>query len=160
VNAPVIVTGLSADPLDTAVLAARIRRIDCGAVVVFEGMTRSPNDGEIVERLSYEAWTERAEAQLHAIASEIAAEHGLGGAVAVHRTGDVPPGVTSVVVAASAAHRDAAFAGARALIERIKAEAAIWKQEIGAGRARWAGLDEPALPNRDALSRPPAHGGS
>ena len=138
----VIVTGLSAEPLDAAALAERIRREDCGAVVTFEGTTRSPNQGEVVERLTYEAWPERAERQLRRIAEAVAAEHGLGGAVAVHRTGDVAAGETSVVVAASAPHRDAAFDGARALINRVKAEVAIWKQEVSAGRARWVGADD------------------
>jgi molybdopterin synthase catalytic subunit len=35
-----------------------------------------------------------------------------------------------VVVAVSAAHREAAFDGAREAIDRIKAEAPIWKQEV------------------------------
>jgi molybdopterin synthase catalytic subunit len=35
-----------------------------------------------------------------------------------------------VLVAASAPHRGEAFAGARALIDRVKAEAPIWKVEL------------------------------
>ena len=42
----------------------------------------------------------------------------------------MPLGEPSVVVAASAPHRGEAFAGARALIDRVKAEAPIWKVEI------------------------------
>ena len=45
------------------------------------------------------------------------------------------------VVAVSAAHREAAFAGARELIDRIKAEAPIWKQEVAGGVARWVEPD-------------------
>jgi molybdopterin synthase catalytic subunit len=36
-----------------------------------------------------------------------------------------------VLVAASAPHRDAAFAGARQIIDEIKARAPIWKKEEG-----------------------------
>ena len=36
-----------------------------------------------------------------------------------------------MIVAASAPHRGEAFAGAREIIDRIKAEAPIWKQEEG-----------------------------
>ena len=50
-----------------------------------------------------------------------------------HRTGAVPRGEASVVVAVSAPHREEAFAGAREAIDRIKAEAPIWKREVGAG---------------------------
>jgi molybdopterin synthase catalytic subunit len=47
-----------------------------------------------------------------------------------HRTGTVPLSEPSVVVAASAPHRDAAFTGAREMIDRVKAEAPIWKVEV------------------------------
>ena len=40
-----------------------------------------------------------------------------------------------MIVAASAPHRGEAFAGARALIDRVKAEAPIWKVELDAPRA-------------------------
>ncbi len=59
------------------------------------------------------------------------------GAVGVHRTGRVPVGGTAVVVVAVAPHRDAAFAGARDLIDRIKAEAWIWKKELRSDGEVW-----------------------
>lgn len=135
-----IVTGLSAEPLDVRALTDRIRRDDCGALVVFEGTTRSPNDGERVLRLSYEAWAEQAERQLRALAERAVERWELGGAVAVHRTGEVAPGRPSVVVAASAPHRDEAFAAARWLLDTLKAEVAIWKKEITARGETWVGL--------------------
>ncbi len=45
-------------------------------------------------------------------------------------SGRVPLSEPSVIVAASAPHRPEAFAGARALIDRLKAEAPIWKVEL------------------------------
>ena len=52
----------------------------------------------------------------------------------------MPRGEPSVIVAASAPHRGEAFAGARAVIDRVKAEAPIWKVEVGAaGRRRVEG---------------------
>ncbi|HWI73713.1 MAG TPA: molybdenum cofactor biosynthesis protein MoaE, partial [Baekduia sp.] len=45
--------------------------------------------------------------------------------------GRVAQGEASVIVAASAPHRPEAFAGAREIIDRIKAEAPIWKREEG-----------------------------
>ena len=87
--------------------------------------------------LEYEAWEDRTPAQLERIVAEVAAAHGLGGAVGAHRTGHVPVGGTAVVVVAAAPHRDAAFAGARDLIDRIKAEAWIWKKELRADGEVW-----------------------
>ena len=49
-----------------------------------------------------------------------------------------------MIVAASAPHRGEAFAGARALIDRVKAEAPIWKVEVdGADRRRVEGTLPP-----------------
>ena len=42
----------------------------------------------------------------------------------------MPLSEPSVIVAASAPHRGEAFDGARALIDRVKAEAPIWKVEV------------------------------
>jgi molybdopterin synthase catalytic subunit len=78
-----------------------------------------------------------AEQRMAVILSECIERHGLEAAAAEHRVGRVALGEPGVVVAASAAHRDAAFAGARELIDRIKAEAPIWKRELDGGAARW-----------------------
>jgi molybdopterin synthase catalytic subunit len=121
---------VTAEPLDLAALSAAVRDPRAGAVVCFEGVTRE------VERLEYEAYAEMAEPRLHAIAAEEAERHGLCAVAVEHRTGDVGLGQPSVIVAASAPHRGEAFAGARAVIDRVKAEAPIWKVEVGEGGAR------------------------
>jgi molybdopterin synthase catalytic subunit len=138
---PIIVTGIAKEPLDVRVLVDRIRRDDCGGLAVFEGTTRTPDEGKVVEFLDYEAWEDKVPAQLDAIAREVAREYGLGGALAVHRVGRVMPSEPSVVVAASAPHRAEAFAAARALIDRVKAEAYVWKKEITDAGEAWV---EPA----------------
>lgn len=140
---PIIVAGLSDEPLDVPRLVDEIRRPGCGGLVVFEGTTRSPNEGVEVVRLDYEAFEDRAVGQLQRIAEEIAGRYGCGGVVAVHRVGGVPVGQTSVVAAVSAPHRDEAFAAARALIDRIKAEAYIWKKEVTASGESWVGMPDP-----------------
>ena len=73
--------------------------------------------------------------RIAAILADCVAAHGLEAAAAEHRTGTVPLGEPSVIVAVSAAHRGEAFAGAREAIDRIKAEAPIWKREVGGWRA-------------------------
>jgi MoaE-MoaD fusion protein len=123
----VAVTG---EPLDLAAVSAAVRDPRAGGVVCFEGVTRE------VEALDYEAYAEMACERLRAIGSAEAARHGLCAVALVHRTGRVALGEPSVIVAASAPHRSEAFAGARALIDRVKAEAPIWKCELDAGEAR------------------------
>jgi MoaE-MoaD fusion protein len=126
------------EPLDLQALADAVRDPRAGAVVLFEGVTRE------VPELDYEAYAEMAQTRLERIAAEAAEEHGLTAVAIEHRTGTVPRSEPSVIVAASAPHRGEAFAGARALIDRVKAEAPIWKVEVTqAGRTRVEGTLPP-----------------
>jgi MoaE-MoaD fusion protein len=127
-------------PLDLAAVSAAVRDPRAGAVVVFEGVTRE------VAALDYEAYTEMAAEKLRAIGEQEAARHGLCAVALVHRVGRVPRSEPSVIVAASAPHRGEAFAGARALIDRVKAEAPIWKVELSADGARRVEGTLPAWP--------------
>jgi molybdopterin synthase catalytic subunit len=119
------------DPLSVDALAALVRNPAAGAVVVFEGVTRE------VEALEYEAYAEMAEEQIARILVEVKEAHVLCAIAAEHRVGLVPLSQPSVVVAVSAPHREEAFAGAREAIDRIKAEAPIWKKELEGGEGRW-----------------------
>jgi MoaE-MoaD fusion protein len=127
-------------------LARMVGRPGAGAIVTFQGTTRD------VARLDYEAYAEMAEDQIAGILRDCVARHGLEAAAVEHRIGAVPLGEASVVVAVSAPHRAEAFAGAREAIDRIKAQAPIWKREVeGAGaaeRARWVKGSPPARPAR------------
>jgi molybdopterin converting factor subunit 1 len=135
---PVRHVRVTGEPLDLPALADAVRDPRAGAVVLFEGVTRE------VPELDYEAYAEMAEARIEAIAAEEAARHGLCAVAIEHRTGTVPRSEPSVIVAASAPHRGEAFAGARALIDRVKAEAPIWKVEVTpAGRTRVEGTLPP-----------------
>jgi molybdopterin synthase catalytic subunit len=121
---PVRLVAVTAEPLDLSAVAAAVRDSRAGAVVVFEGVTRD------VEALDYEAYAEMASEKLAAIGAEAAERHGLCAVALVHRVGRVPLSEPSVIVAASGAHRGETFEGARALIDRVKAEAPIWKVEL------------------------------
>jgi molybdopterin synthase catalytic subunit len=123
------------EPLSLDALSRAVGRPGAGAVVLFCGTTRD------VDWLEYEAYTEMAEERITAILGECVEGHHLEAAAAEHRVGSVRLGEPSVIVAVSAAHRAEAFAGAREAIDRIKAEAPIWKREVEATatgeRRRW-----------------------
>lgn len=106
-------------------LLQRVRDPRAGAVVSFLGVTRE------VSELEYEAYVEMATREIAEIVRRAIERHGLCAAAAEHRVGTVPLSEPSVVVVASAPHRDAAFAGAREMIDEIKARAPIWKKEEG-----------------------------
>jgi molybdopterin synthase catalytic subunit len=133
--AHVRVTG---QPLSLELLARLVADPRAGAVVTFQGVTRE------VARLDYEAYAEMAEERIGQIARECIAAYDLRALAVEHRVGSVPLGEPSVIVAVSAAHRAEAFAGAREAIDRVKAEAPIWKREHPDGAPpRWAAGTEP-----------------
>ena len=119
------------EPLSVDALAGLVRNPAAGAVVVFEGMTRE------VDSLEYEAYAAMAEEKIATILAAVKEEHGLAVVAAEHRVGLVPLSQPSVIVAVSAPHRGEAFAGAREAIDRIKAEAPIWKKELEGGAGGW-----------------------
>ena len=126
IHAAIVDTPLSADAL-----IARVRDPRAGALVTFHGVTRE------VDELHYEAYTEMALDALREIAERAVAAHGLCAAAVEHRVGVVPLSEPSVLVAVSAPHRGEAFAGAREIIDAVKAAAPIWKLEVEAGDRRW-----------------------
>lgn len=113
------------EPLALDSLLDRVRDPRAGAVVSFLGVTRE------VAELEYEAYVEMATREIAEIVATAIDRHGLCAAAAEHRVGSVPLSEPSVAVVASAPHRDAAFAGAREMIDQIKARAPIWKKEEG-----------------------------
>jgi MoaE-MoaD fusion protein len=124
---------ITEEELSVERLTRAVTRDAAGAVVVFCGVTRE------VASLEYEAYREMAEEQLAAIARSCLERHRLAAIAIEHRVGTVALGEPSVIVAVSAPHRTAAFAGARDAIDEVKARAAIWKRELtGGGSAPWA----------------------
>jgi MoaE-MoaD fusion protein len=120
------------EPLNADELSRWVGDPAAGGIVTFQGVTRE------VASLDYEAYREMAEERIAAILDECVERHGLLAAAAEHRIGNVPLGEPGVVVAVSAGHREEAFAGAREAIDRIKAEAPIWKRELdAAGAGDW-----------------------
>lgn len=127
------------EPLSADAPAKAVATSHTGAIVTFQGTTRD------VERLDYEAYEPMASERIAAILADVAAGHEVEGVAAEHRTGPVPRGEPSVVVAVAAAHRGPAFAAAREAIDRIKAEAPIWKREVLRDRSEWVeGIKPPA----------------
>ncbi len=125
-------------PLRLDPLVDRVGDPRAGAVVTFTGVTRQ------VPELDYEAYVPMAERQMERIVQAAIDRHGLCAAAAEHRVGAVPLAQASVAIAVSAPHRAEAFAGARQIIDEIKARAPIWKREEGEWVSGSRPLVEPA----------------
>lgn len=119
------------EPLSLEEISALVPTDDTGAIVTFQGTTRS------VERLDYEAYMPMAEERIRAILVDVIAKHEVEGAAAEHRVGAVPLREPSVIIAVAAGHRGPAFAAAREALDRIKTEAPIWKREVEGDSGAW-----------------------
>jgi molybdopterin synthase catalytic subunit len=129
---------LTRRPIDVDALLADVSGPGRGATVLFLGTVRDHHLGREVTGIDYSAYPAMAERTLERIERELEAEHeGLALRV-VHRTGELAIGSTSIVIAAAAPRRDAAFAAARRALERVKRETPIWKLERYAdGSSAW-----------------------
>lgn len=133
-----VVVKVTSEPIDISE-GANTPTPEDGALVVFSGIVRQWSEGRAVSGLSYEAYDLLARQQMAEIGRRAQDEYGASSVFLVHRTGEVKPGEVSVVAAASAPHREAAFAACRFCIDAIKQQAAIWKKETFAdGDSRWA----------------------
>jgi molybdopterin synthase catalytic subunit len=130
-------------PLDPAESMAFVADATCGATAVFLGTVRDHHAGDAVTGLVYEAWLEEALPTMRRIADEVTAVFPSVRALYVeHRVGPLLVGEHAIVASASAPHRVPAQAAVAALVERVKAEVPIWKQEqLAAGGHRWPGVD-------------------
>jgi molybdopterin synthase catalytic subunit len=93
----------------------------------FIGFCRD-EDGTL-ETLELEHYPGMAERKLEAIAREAAQRFGLDGISIVHRHGRILPGEVIVFAAATSRHREAAFDGARFVMDYLKTDAPFWKKE-------------------------------
>lgn len=133
---------LTREALDARALEDAVRTDRDGAVVTFSGVTRDHNEGDQVLSLRYEAYDGMAEKVMGRIFEDAIKRFEIGRARVAHRLGEVPVGEASVVVVVAAPHRAPAFDAARYLMDRLKAEVPIFKQELlddGSGSSRWVG---------------------
>jgi len=134
-HARVVDTALSVDRLVAAVSDPRV-----GGIALFIGVVRDLDEGQDVTSLDYTQHPS-AEQALLACAERVAAAHDVISIAVEHRVGHLLVGDLAVVVAAGAQHRAAALAACHQLIDDLKNEVPIWKeQEFASGETSWVGL--------------------
>ncbi|HNL39537.1 MAG: molybdenum cofactor biosynthesis protein MoaE [Saprospiraceae bacterium] len=117
-------------PLDFEACTRRVMQPDSGGINVFIGTVRDATRGRAVLRLEFEAYEGMALREMQKVAESAAAQWPVHALVLHHRTGVLLPGEIAVVIAVSAAHRDAAFAACRFVIDTLKQTVPIWKKEV------------------------------
>jgi molybdopterin synthase catalytic subunit len=129
---------LTREPIDTSALLAAASQPAAGAVVLFLGTTRELTAGRQTVTLDYEAYDEMAEKQLASLEAEARRRWPLVECTIVHRLGRVPLAEASVAIVVSTPHRADAFAAGEWLIDTLKRDVPIWKQERWAdGTSEW-----------------------
>jgi molybdopterin synthase catalytic subunit len=122
------VAAITERPIDLAPLLASVQSPERGGVAVFLGQVRNHHEGRAVTSLDYSAYQPMAEAECARIVAEASSRW--NAAVALqHRIGALALGDTAVAVVAASAHREAAFAACRYVIEEVKRRVPVWKRE-------------------------------
>ncbi|HET9348795.1 MAG TPA: molybdenum cofactor biosynthesis protein MoaE [Arthrobacter sp.] len=147
---------LSADPISVDQAIAAVESDSAGAVVSFSGVVRNHDGGKPVQRLSYSAHPTAHQVMADVVAQLVAeqAAAGSGGTAGetgsapaqpvriwvAHRIGMLEIGDPALVCAVSAAHRGQAFAVCSELVDRVKAQVPIWKEQFFTdGTVEWVG---------------------
>ncbi len=125
-------------PLDLNALYQYCVMPECGAVTVFVGTVRNHFQGRPVAALEYHGYPEMAEQVLETIAHQVFNQWPVSRIAIHHRLGYLALTEASVIIVVASAHRDAAYAASRYIIEAIKKDLPVWKKEhFVDGTAEW-----------------------
>lgn len=116
-------------PIDTPKLQRSLANHAAGGYCAFEGWIRNENEGQVVERLEYEAYEPLVIAEGEKVLAEAKERFPYLDARCVHRVGLLELGECAVWIGVSSAHRDEAFKACRFIIDEIKVRLPIWKKE-------------------------------
>jgi molybdopterin synthase catalytic subunit len=128
---------VTTDPLDPQALVNAVQSDEDGAVCLFYGVVRNNNLGRRVLYLEYDAYAPMALKVMREIAEDVKRRFPVSAAGALHRTGRLEIGETSLLVAVASPHRAEAFAACHYMVDRIKELVPVWKKEVFEGGEEW-----------------------
>jgi molybdopterin synthase catalytic subunit len=139
-TSPVRAARITEAPLSVDRLLGVVQDPSVGGIALFVGVVRDHDEGAAVVSLDYSQHP-TAEAALLRCAEEAAAAYDVVALAVEHRVGHLEVGDLAVVVAVGAVHRGPALAACAWLIDTLKAEVPIWKeQRFASGSTAWVGL--------------------
>jgi molybdopterin synthase catalytic subunit len=132
--------GITESPLDVAEALRLVSGPEIGGIALFVGTVRNRDHDADVRSLDYTQHPSAVEV-LTRCAQETADKHDVLAISVEHRVGHLEVGDLAVVVAVGAVHRAEALAACAHLINTVKAEVPIWKeQHFESGDSEWVGL--------------------
>ncbi|KKG15936.1 molybdopterin-guanine dinucleotide biosynthesis protein MobB [Methanosarcina sp. 2.H.T.1A.6] len=108
-----------------------------GAIGTFTGIVRELAGEEKTARLEFEKYEPEASKALDKIRDEIKKKEGILEVLIHHKTGVIEAGEDIVYIVIASAHRTELFPALSEAIERVKAEAPIWKKEFTEKEEFW-----------------------
>jgi molybdopterin synthase catalytic subunit len=149
-TSPVRAARITEAPLSVDRLLGLVQGPSVGGIALFVGVVRDHDSGSAVVSLDYSQHP-TAEATLARCAEEAAAAYDVVAVAVEHRVGHLEVGDLAVVVAVGAVHRGPALSACASLIDTVKAEVPIWKeQRFVSGTTAWVGLPEADEPDATA----------
>lgn len=121
---------LSDSALNVVACIDSVSSPDSGGIDVFIGTVRNATKGRAVLHLEFEAYAPMAIREMEKIAAQAREKWPVHAISIHHRIGNLGIGDIAVVIAVSAAHRDAAFQACRFAIDTLKETVPIWKKEV------------------------------
>jgi len=128
---------LTTATIDVGQVARRVVPPECGATVTLDGYAREWTNGKHTLYLVYEAYEAMALTEMQRLGAETHKLFKIAHIGIVHRTGRLEIGETSVVIAVSAPHRQAAFQACEWAIKELKRTVPIWKKEVFENGEEW-----------------------
>ena len=117
-------------PIDDRRLKLALLNDQSGALATFEGWVRNHNNARPVTKLTYYGYEKLAINQGEKLITQAKQQFDIINAVAIHRIGDLAIGDMAVWIGVTAHHRYPAFDACRWLLDALKADIPVWKQEF------------------------------
>lgn len=117
-------------PINDRRLKLALLNDQSGALATFEGWVRNHNNARPVTKLTYYGYEKLAINQGEKLITQAKQQFDIINAVAIHRIGDLAIGDMAVWIGVTAHHRYPAFDACRWLLDAIKADIPVWKQEF------------------------------
>ncbi|XP_065910004.1 molybdopterin synthase catalytic subunit-like [Dysidea avara] len=129
---------LTTDVLSVEEATSLVSDTSIGATSIFIGTTRDNFEGKKVLQLEYEAYEPQTLSEMKKICAAIRDKWVIHGIAMLHRTGNVPVGEASVIIAISSKHRKESLEAVEFAINTLKATVPIWKKEVYEdGKTEW-----------------------
>ncbi|MEN8098212.1 MAG: molybdenum cofactor biosynthesis protein MoaE [Chloroflexota bacterium] len=143
------IVAIARDPIDVQEVISTMKGSQVGALVSFIGTVREFSKGRKVSGLEYHAYDEMACERLMQVVKE--ARNRWPKVIqlaAIQRIGELTIRDISIVIVATASHRDdGAFEAVRYMIDRIKEIVPVWKKEHYNDESGWVVGDHVPIPD-------------